>query len=629
MKRSILTLALCIVTFGVSTSLSAATKLTGSVIGTSLSVDYATNTSSTTVNTCANAFDGDLNTFFASYERYYTWCGLDLGTPHIITRVGWSPRNDGVGEQRVQLAIFEGANNPDFSDAIPLYIIPQRGTIGQMSYADVHVSRGVRYVRYVGPNNARCNIAEVEFYGEAGEGDDSQLYQLTNLPTVTIHTENNVDPYDKVNQITSTITIISQDGKHILSEPGTTRLRGNASLNFPKKPYRIKFDKKQNILDAPAKAKKWTLLSNYSDKTLMRNMVAFEISRTLDLAYTSYSAAVDVMVNGEYKGCYQLCDQIEVNDDRVEVTEMETTDISGENLTGGYLVEIDAYADQEISYFVSTKGTPVTIKSPDEEEITPEQSTYIKDYFNQMENLVYASNYTNPTNGYRTILDLNSFLRHFLVGELSGNTDTYWSVYMYKERNNPLLYTGPVWDFDIAFNNDYRIYDINNRSDFIYRNGGSHAGGFHTVVDRIVMYDTEARRQLESIWAHARNNGLTADRLIDYIETIATTLETPQTLNFTRWDNLNQQVHMNPRVYGSYEGEVNALKDYITKRFAWMDNKLNYTPSTNLTHIPVDYLAPYAVYSITGVYQGNSVNNLPTGVYIVQQGKAIEKCLIP
>ena len=172
-------------------------KLTGTVIGTATSVDYAASKQSTTVNTCKMAFDGDLNTYFASWERSYTWAGLDLGTPHVITKVGWSPRNDSQGEKRVLLGVFEGANRSDFMDALPLYIIIEKGTIGQLAYADVNCSRGFRYVRYIGPSDARCNIAELEFYGHEGEGDDSQLAQVTNLPVVSIHTKDNVIPYDK------------------------------------------------------------------------------------------------------------------------------------------------------------------------------------------------------------------------------------------------------------------------------------------------------------------------------------------------------------------------------------------------------------------------------------------------
>ena len=203
-------------------------KLTGTVIGTTESVDYSTSQKSTTVNTREMAFDGNLNTCFASWERSYTWTGLDLGTPHVITRVGWSPRNDGKGEERVLLGVFEGANREDFMDALPLYIIKEKGTIGQMSYATVDCSRGFRYVRYVGPSDARCNIAELEFYGNEGEGDDSHLSQLTNLPTVSIHTQDGVIPYDKETDISSQIAIISKNGTSLLYEPGGQLWRQDA-----------------------------------------------------------------------------------------------------------------------------------------------------------------------------------------------------------------------------------------------------------------------------------------------------------------------------------------------------------------------------------------------------------------
>ena len=106
------------------------TPLQGTPIGSSPSVDYSNNSASTTTNLPANVFDGNLDTYYASYQRSYTWVGLDLGTPHVITRVGWSPRNDGVGPNRVKLAVIEGDNRSDFLDAVPLYLIDQAGIIG-------------------------------------------------------------------------------------------------------------------------------------------------------------------------------------------------------------------------------------------------------------------------------------------------------------------------------------------------------------------------------------------------------------------------------------------------------------------------------------------------------------------
>lgn len=592
--------------------------LKGTVIGTIETVNYQNSSDrSNTVNTRENAFDGDLNTFFASYDRSYTWTGLDLGSAHVITRVGWSPRNDGVGEQRVVLGVFEGANREDFMDALPLYVIPENGKIGMMSYADVQCSRGFRYVRYIGPADARCNIAELEFYGHPGAGDDSHLYQVTNLPTVSIHTLNNEIPIDKVNQVVSRLTIISDDGTNLLSEPGATRERGNASRDFPKKPYRIKFDKKQNVLDAPAKAKKWTLINNYGDKTLMRNLLAFELSRRMGMPYTPYGTAVDVLLNGEYKGCYQLCDQVEIDKNRVAITEMTPEDNQGSALTGGYLIEVDAYANQEKSWFNSNKGNPVTIKSPDEDEITANQKQYIRNFFNQMEN------------NWAAYLDLNSFLRHFLVGELSGNTDTYWSVFMYKQRDENLMHVGPVWDFDLAFHNDKRIYPVNTKSDYIYRSGGSCAGNMRNFVDNIVVKDAAAKRKMLEIWDEARQSGLTEENLLTYIDHWATVLQQSQHLNFLRWPILNQKVHQNVVAKGSFQAEVDVVKTFMKERIAWMDKKLGYTYKPNgINELRLDMAQPYQVFSLSGQPYGSSVDNLPPGIYVVRQGTAAKKIVV-
>lgn len=591
--------------------------LKGTVIGTAEYVNYANNSKSLTINTRENAFDGDLNTFFASWDRSYTWTGLDLGTAHVITRVGWSPRNDGVGEQRVLLGVFEGANREDFMDALPLYVIPENGKIGTMSYADVQCSRGFRYVRYIGPSDARCNIAELEFYGHPGVGDNSRFYQVTNLPTVSIHTLNGEIPYDKEHQIESQLTIISDNGTKLLSEPGTTRERGNASRSFPKKPWRIKFDKKQNVLDAPAKAKKWTLINNYGDKTLLRNLLAFELSKRMGMTYTPYGTSVDVLLNGEYKGCYQLCDQVEINKGRVDITEMTPDDNQGSALTGGYLVEVDAYANQEISWFNSNKGNPVTIKSPDEDEITANQKQYIRNFFNRMENQ------------WATYLDINSFLRYFLVGELSGNTDTYWSVFMYKQRDEDKMYVGPVWDFDLAFNNDQRTYPVNNKSDYIYRSGGSCAGNMRSFVDNIVIKDADVKHQLLAIWDEARHSGLTEENMLAFIDRWAANLEQSQHLNFLRWPILNQRVHQNPRALGSFQAEVEVVRTFIKERIAWMDRKLGYTYIPNgISELRIDKAQPYQVFSISGQPCGNSVESLPSGIYLIRQGSATQKIVV-
>ena len=549
-------------------------SLDGKIIGSQWSVDYDNNNAkSERVNTKGNVFDGDFNTYFASYDRSGTWVGLDLGEKYVINKIGYSPRLS--HQNRVRLAVIEGANNADFSDAIPIHVIKEAGVEKEMNYAEINCSRGFRYVRYVTPNDVRCNLAELAFYGEKGEGDDSQFYQITNLPTVVINTKGAQEVTSKEEELSSVVYIVSEEGKKLLATEKTgVRGRGNASWNFPKKPYRLKFDEKQQLLDAPAKAKKWTLINNYGDKTLMRNILAFELSRRFGLAYTPYCHPVDVVLNGEYRGCYQLCDQIEVNKNRVNITEMEPEDVTLPELSGGYLIEVDAYASTEASHFYSTLGTPVTIKSPDDEDIVNAQTRYITDYFNRMENAVFASNFADPETGYRRYLDLDSFLKHFMVGEMSGNTDTYWSVYMTKDRESDKFFTGPVWDFDIAFDNDQRTYPIEAHTDYIFasKNSSVASEAMRQMVNRIVKEDDGARQRLLELWSEARNTkGIDETSLLEYVDKTVELLNESQKLNFLRWNILSERVHENPQASGSYEGEVAIVKNFIRKRLPQLD----------------------------------------------------------
>ena len=164
-------------------SLKAQTEpLTGRIIGSTYSVDYTTGNPSTTINTKESVFDDNLNTFFASYDRSYTWVGLDLGEKHVITKIAYAPRNGSAA--RMQLGVFEGANSPDFTDAVPIYMIKDVPQEGKLTTKYPRVTKGFRYVRYVGPNNVRCNVAELKFYGKKGEGNDNRFYSATNLPLV-------------------------------------------------------------------------------------------------------------------------------------------------------------------------------------------------------------------------------------------------------------------------------------------------------------------------------------------------------------------------------------------------------------------------------------------------------------
>ena len=530
----------------------------------------------TTVNTIFDVFDGDLNSFFASYYRSGGWVGLDLGEKHVITKVVYCSRKD--WPQRLLLGVFEGANHSDFGDAILLCMITETPEDNVMTEQTVSCSRGFRYLRYVGPEDAQCNIAELEFWGYAGDGDDSRLFQTTNLPDVVIHTKNAADIVSKDYYIKGIVSIISENGTKIYTDSLDIRGRGHASWRFPKKPYRMRLYNKTNILDFPAKERSWTLINNWGDKTLMRNLLASDLSRRFEMPYTAAGTPVNVYLNGEFKGCYQLYDQIEIGSQRVNIQTMTPNHTTLPNLSGGYLIEIDAYAYMEDSWFQSNRFVPVKIRYPDAEDIVPAQSNYIRSYFNLMETAVFASNYKDPFNGFRKYIDTETFLRHFLVGEISGDTDTYWSTYMYKKRNDDQFYFGPVWDFDIAYDNDKRTYPINNNPNWIYSSTGSSARNVREMVTRMFT-DEDLTRRLRTIYATYRSKEMiTEEALLDVVDFYAKELEASQKLNFMRWNIMNTLVHENPKIHGSYDAEVENVKSYIRERIKWMDKKLSYDP---------------------------------------------------
>ena len=576
---------------GVSAATDDSGRLTGTPMG-SPAVDYASGTVSETVNNPSCAFDGNFNTIYASYDAQYAWVGLDLGSPHIISQVSFVPAGNPIGDMR--LGVFEGANEADFSDAIPFFIIKDAPIIKKQNTYDVSCSRGFRYVRYVGPADSHCNVAELAFYGTEGEGDDSHLYQMTSQPLVVIHTVDNAEVTSRETYIDGWISIISDGGSTFFTDTLKIRGRGNGSWevsnNIPyggviwrKLPYRLKLAHKANLLGMPAKAKNWVLLNNLSDKTLMRNMVAFEASRRMGMDYTPAARLVDVMYNGELKGTYQLADKIEVGKNRIDIKSIGPDDNEEPKVTGGYLIEIDASQSRENPdvIFTSANGNPVTIQEPGEDAITPQQHDYIENAFNSMEAKVYGDDPANPVSGYPSALDVDAFLKHFLVGEFSGNTDTYWSVYMSKDRGaNEKFKCCTVWDFDLAFENDLRTYPINALPDYLClcRNSSA-AGDMKNFVGKIV--GTQEQRIAE-LWSEARNNrGFTPENILAYVDSLAQELELSQTYNFMRWPILDVYVQKNFQILGSYEEEVEAMKQYIADRFEWMDEKTGYKAITN------------------------------------------------
>lgn len=242
------------------------------------------------------------------------------------------------------------------------------------------------------------------------------------FPLLTITTENNQGITSKDNYINATLVIQSRDNKgavieKIFDQKTEIRGRGNSTWNMDKKPYRVKLNKSVDVLGMP-KNKHWVLLANYSDKTLMRNELAFEISRCMGFVYTPRMKYVDVMLNGNYIGNYMLGEHIRIDENRVNIAELKSGDT---NITGGYLLEIDsrAHEDPEAVWF-RTKKADMEIAISRPEDLPSAQIQYITNHIQKVEDTFYANNIVTEL---PKILDLKSFIDYLLLNELSRNVD--------------------------------------------------------------------------------------------------------------------------------------------------------------------------------------------------------------
>ena len=391
----------------------------------------------------------------------------------------------------------------------------------------------------------------------------------TGLPVVQIWTTARAPILDRETYISACMRI--KDGS---AQPygqglfnGTTvkvRGRGNSTWDMPKRGVRIKLDVAAPVLDMPSH-KDWVLLANYADKTLLRNAVGMEFSRRVGMAWTPRLRHVDVYLNDEFLGNYQLGEKVEVAPNRVNITPMTTADIALPNVSGGWLIEADflEYMGTGDKYFDTASGIHFVMQSPSGTSLQPAQVAYISQYTQALENAILARN-DQPGTGYPSLIDVNSLINWYIVEELLKNVDSPFrsSVNIYKDRNGPMK-MGPLWDFDLAAGNvDYSAdamvptgWYIRSRSDWI----------------GALVQDKNFRNRVKTRWNEVKSQLQSIDGYIDAMES---RLQRSQAANFTRWPILNEWVWPNAVVLGSHHAEVAYLKDWLAQRISWMDRNI-------------------------------------------------------
>lgn len=270
------------------------------------------------------------------------------------------------------------------------------------------------------------------------------------LPVVVINTPGGAEIPPKTEDwlADATLTIYNTDAT--IGYAGTTgiRGRGNSTWKYPKKPYALKLDSKAEILGMP-KHKRWVLLANWLDRTLLRNHVSFRIAMQTDLAWTPRGEFVEVVLNGRHIGNYYLCEHIKVDKNRVDIHELEETDVDG-----GFMMEIDTYYDEPFKFKSAKRQFPYMFKDPD--EVNDAQFAFMRDFIGNLEGALYDKS-RFAAREYADYLDVDSFVDWWITYELTGNTETKHpkSTYVYKDKGGKLK-AGPVWDFD------WKTYRLNN-----------------------------------------------------------------------------------------------------------------------------------------------------------------------
>lgn len=404
-----------------------------------------------------------------------------------------------------------------------------------------------------------------------------QKKQLTNLPTFYIST-NDIPIESKEVYVQGILSVSAQNelnGKY--NDTIEIRGRGNSTWGMAKKPYRLKLKKKYKLLDMPAVAKSWPMLANYADKSLMRNALAFEIGRQCGLYYTPSCRFVDVVLNNEYLGNYLVTDQVEVGPDRVEVVEQKATDTQPYQIEGGYLLEVDGFAVTDRvaeganfpEGFSSNYNTLVTIKYPKDDKINSEQRNYIIDYFNRFETVVRNYEYGKPIGEIADFINVDDFVNWYIATELTSNTDCVWSIYMKKDRGDSRFSFGPLWDNDISFANDNRLGDLRNKLIIDY----AHQSGTVRQFIRNLLYIPEIQQRIKTRWEEIGAQNI-KDRLLAFIDSTTLLLGQSQSLNYQRWPILDKVIYLELEARGSFDAEVDFLKQYVEDRIDWLDKAL-------------------------------------------------------
>lgn len=416
----------------------------------------------------------------------------------------------------------------------------------------------------------------------AAENSVEEILADNNLPVVYINIDETAEGYGTIEEMnsspdhsaecTGTIQIDVPEGykgdysEEILTDTDELQLeyirgRGHTTWMMDKKPYKLKLDKKADLLGM-GKNKHWTLLANAYDETLLRNKLTYYMGEQLGLAYTPKSLPVDVVMNGEYLGSYFLCEQVRIGESMVNIDELTPEDNDEPEITGGYLFSLPEGNEAPENLFTTGKGATFSFQDPQftaDETGTPEQKAYLSNYLQEAENAIFSGNASE-------YMDLQSAADYWWVQVFTQNQDAYFtdSTYLYKPRNDK-IYWGPLWDFDLALGKTFKSTEGYNFRlmpwlDYLRENDPDY---LNLLLERWTV--------LDGIITDIIKDGGVLDR---YVSGIRNSWE--DNLQFTRDPDMD------------IDEEIETLRTWITERQNWINDNLD---KLSIIHVNVTFMA--------------------------------------
>lgn len=363
------------------------------------------------------------------------------------------------------------------------------------------------------------------------------------------------------------------------------RGRGNSTWGLPKKPYRIKFPEKFSPIGLNhAKAKSWVLLAHDMDKSLLRNHIAFELSRILfnsaegyhdkaALMFTPCSQMVNVYSGDSYYGVYQMSDQMEVAKGRINLDKLVAADGSDPNkISGGHLIETNIHHDEGYPVsFTSSRGIYMDHKYPKDDDMDISQYKYMEDFIRKAEAALYSSNFTDPTVGWRKWFDEKTLADFIIVKEFAGDMDGYTSTYFYKRRGVDKIFFGPIWDLDKGWNNDRRTPHGNTLTQLMIFGGFYMPPYINPDWFHRFWQDAEFRKFVGARWA-AKKDELKA-KVLSELEQKPQQMRKAIEANFSVWPFYYQYSGEANMPAKTYELEIERMKQLTEQRANLLDKK--------------------------------------------------------